>query len=202
MLWSLSTRFLTNAFQQFCFPPATQILHSLLCRCQSALRGSHRTSPGPLPQSGLMFRLFFFSLSPAFLPRACPGFPGIPPLCLSCVLFPCPSCLLPSTLLSCLLLLSNSLRSPPLLPARTVSSLCSLSACPSGSALLVLLPLFPGFCFFLPLPLPSCLPCAFGFLQRSCQKNAESSSRVICIFVCFRKYCPQQGQFLDDLELL
>ena len=98
--------------------------------------------------------LFFFSLPPAFLPRACPGFPGIPPLCLSCVLFSCPSCLLPSALLSCLLLLSSSLRSPPLLPARTVSSLCSLSACPSGSALLVLLQLLPGFCFFLPLPLP------------------------------------------------
>ena len=45
-----------------------------------------------------MFRLFFFSLPPAFLPRACPGFPGIPPLCLSCVLFPCPSWLLLSFL--------------------------------------------------------------------------------------------------------
>ncbi len=97
---------------------------------------------------------------------------------------------------------SNSLRSPPLLPARTVSSLCSLPACPSVSALLVLLPLFPGFCFFLPLPFSSCLPCTFGFLQRYCQKNAESSSRVICIFVCFRKNCPERGQFLDDLELL
>lgn len=63
-------------------------------------------------------------------------------------------------------------------------------------------PPLPGYCFFLPLPLPSCLPCAFGFLQRYCQKNAESSSRVICIFVCFRKNCPEQGQFLDDLELL
>ena len=113
-----------------------------------------------------MFRFFFFSLPPAFLPRACPGFPGIPPLCLSCVLFPCPSCLLPSALLSCLLLLSNSLRSPPLLPARTVSSLCSLPACPSGSALLVLLPpSSPAFAsFFLsrsppafPAPLDSCI---------------------------------------------
>ena len=144
------------------------------------------------------------SLSPPSLPRFSRYPSSVPFLC------PLPLPLLASSLLpaSCrthfspVSCFSPTARSPPLLPARTVSSLCSLSACPSGSALLVLLPLFPGFCFFLPLPLPSCLPCAFGFLRRYCQKNSESSSRVICIFVCFRKNCPEQGQFLDDLELL
>lgn len=143
-----------------------------------------------------MFRLFFFSLPPAFLSRACPGFPGIPPLCLSCVLFPCPSCLLPSALLSCLLLLSNSLRSPPLLPARTVSSLCSLSACPSGSALLVLLPLFPGFCFFLPLPLPP----AFPALLDSCSVTVRRMPNLrpeSSVFLCVsEKIVRSRGNFL------